>query len=412
MYDKMKTKMKRTIIFLIGAIATLGLSSCHNNKTSEIDSIIEKGLTRATEQAKFLAQSLMNQPDKLPRSFENDTLVTSDSRWWCSGFFAGTLWMLYENQPNDTLKQYAENYTLRVEKEQYTKSTHDLGFMMYCSFGNGYRLTGNKHYEAVLLQSANSLASRFNKKAGVIRSWDNKPKWKYPVIIDNMMNLELLEEVYKLSNNALLDTIANSHALNTMKNHFRQDYSSCHVVDYDTISGQAIKQQTHQGYSDTSAWARGQAWGLYGYTMMYRETKNPVYLEQATHIAHFILNHHNLPADKIPYWDFDAADIPNAPRDASAAAVMASSLIELSQYVNDKNLSNEYLATACQQIKVLTSDEYLAQSGTNGGFILKHSVGNYPRNSEVDVPLTYTDYYYVEALIRYKNLKNKQTNIQ
>ena len=276
--------------------------------------------------------------------------------------------------------------------------------MMNCSFGNGYRITGNENYKKILLQSARSLATRYNENIGVIRSWDNKPKWMYPVIIDNLMNLELLENAYKLSQDSLFDKIANSHATITITNHFRPDYSSCHVVDYDTITNKALKMDTHQGYSSTSAWARGQAWGLYGYTMMYRETQNEKYLQQAINIAKFILHHPNLPKDKIPYWDFDAPNIPDEPRDASAGAIIASALLELGQYVNDDKLSKEYQSVAAQQLRTLSSDEYLAAPQTNGGFILKHSVGNKPRNSEVDAPLTYADYYYVEALLRYKKL--------
>ena len=345
-----------------------------------------------------MAASLMDQPDRLPKTTEKDgTLVTSDTHWWCSGFFSGTLWMLYEATGN-------EKYTIRIEKEQYALDTHDLGFMMNCSFGNGYRITGNENYKKILLQSARSLATRYNENIGVIRSWDNKPKWMYPVIIDNLMNLELLENAYKLSQDSLFDKIANSHATITITNHFRPDYSSCHVVDYDTITNKALKMDTHQGYSTTSAWARGQAWGLYGYTMMYRETQNEKYLQQAINIAKFILHHPNLPEDKIPYWDFDAPNIPDEPRDASAGAIIASALLELSQYVNDDKLSKEYQSVASQQLRTLSSDEYLAAPQTNGGFILKHSVGNKPRNSEVDAPLTYADYYYVEALLRYKKL--------
>ena len=352
-----------------------------------------------------MAASLMDQPDRLPKTTEKDvTIVTSDTHWWCSGFFSGTLWMLYEATGNETLKKYAENYTIRIEKEQYALDTHDLGFMMNCSFGNGYRITGNENYKKILLQSARSLATRYNENIGVIRSWDNKPKWMYPVIIDNLMNLELLENAYKLSQDSLFDKIANSHATITITNHFRPDYSSCHVVDYDTITNKALKMDTHQGYSTTSAWARGQAWGLYGYTMMYRETQNEKYLQQAINIAKFILHHPNLPEDKIPYWDFDAPNIPDEPRDASAGAIIASALLELSQYVNDDKLSKEYQSVASQQLRTLSSDEYLAAPQTNGGFILKHSVGNKPRNSEVDAPLTYADYYYVEALLRYKKL--------
>ena len=196
--------------------------------------------------------------------------------------------------------------------------------MMYCSFGNGYRLTGDTTYRSVILQSAKSLSKRFNPVAGVIKSWDhNKAKWKFPVIIDNMMNLELLFEATKLTGDSSFYKIAISHADQTLKNHFRPDYSSWHVLDYDTQTGKVTQKLTAQGYSDESAWARGQAWALYGFTMCYRETQHPAYLDQAKAIAKFILNHKSIPADGIPYWDYNDPKIPAASRDASAAAITA-----------------------------------------------------------------------------------------
>jgi hypothetical protein len=302
--------------------------------------------------------------------------------------------------------EYAKNYTARIEKEKYNKGTHDLGFMLYCSFGNGFRLTGDSAYQSIMLTGAESLVSRFNPLIGCIKSWDhNGDKWQFPVIIDNMMNLEFLFWASKVTGDPKYRNICISHADKTIENHFRPDYSTYHVVSYDTITGLAEKKNTHQGYADESAWARGQAWGLYGFVVTYRETQDPKYLEQAKHIAAFILNHPNLPADKIPYWDFNAPDIPDAKRDASAGAIIASALIELSGYA-DETLAKSYLEVAKTQIRTLSSPKYFAQKGTNGNFILKHSVGHLLGNSEVDVPLTYADYYYIEALLRLRALKN------
>ena len=280
-----------------------------------------------------------------------------------------------------------------------------MGFKIYCSFGNGYRLTKDPHYKEVIIQSAKTLSTRFNAKAGVIRSWDhNKDKWDYPVIIDNMMNLELLFEATKLTGDSAFYKIAVSHANKTMENHFRADYSSWHVVDYDTATGKVIKKTTHQGYSNESAWARGQAWGLYGYVMCYRETGNKIYLQQAQHIASFILNNPNMPKDLVPYWDFDAPNIPNEPRDASAAAITASALYELSTYVSN---NKTYKQSANKIIRSLTNN-YRSPIGENKGFILLHSTGSKPSNSEVDVPISYADYYYLEALLRKKKLRQKK----
>ena len=332
-----------------------------------------------------------------PRTLDKGELKLVASRDWTSGFFPGVLWMLYEYTREPQWKAKATIETARMEREKFNGGTHDMGFKMYCSYGIGYRITNDPAYKDVLIQSAKTLSTRFNPTVGCIRSWDHhKEQWGFPVIIDNMMNLELLFAATRFTGDSSFYKIAVSHANTTMKNHYRPDYSSYHVVDYDTATGKVVKKNTHQGYADESAWSRGQAWGLYGYTMCYRETGNPVYLQQAEHIAAFILNHPNLPKDKIPYWDFNAPGIPNEPRDASAAAVMASALIELSQYSKSKK---EYLAVANTILQNLTNN-YRSAIGENKGFLLLHSTGSKPANSEVDVPLNYADYYYLEALLR------------
>jgi len=363
-------------------------------------SFIDEQIQRAVIQYKLLQQQVS--PGFFPRSYDPITakLVTSNSGWWCSGFYPGTLLYLYEYTGDTSLKQEAIRSMDPLEKEQYNKGTHDLGFMMYCSFGNAWRLWGDTKYKTILLNSARSLATRFNRTAGVIRSW-NFGDWQYPVIIDNMMNLELLTRAAAWSGDTTLLHIASTHANNTITNHFREIYSSYHLVDYDTLTGKPLKRQTVQGATDSSTWARGQAWALYGYTVMYRETGKADYLEVARHIARFILQHPNLPADKIPYWDFDAPGIPNSFRDASATAVMASAFIELSKYVSKKE-QKKYHAVAASILRSLSSPVYSCKEGENGGFILKHSVGNLPARSEIDVSLSYADYYYIEALLRYK----------
>ncbi|MDB5226656.1 MAG: hypothetical protein JWN78_849 [Bacteroidota bacterium] len=341
-----------------------------------------------------------------PRTLENGQLKMVAAKDWTSGFFPGVLWFLYDLTRKSEWKTEAQNFTALIEKEKTNGGTHDMGFKIYCSFGNGYRLTHDPHYTDVIIQSAKTLATRFNPKTGVIRSWDHsKEKWDYPVIIDNMMNLELLFEAAKLSGDASLAKVAISHANTTMKNHFRADYSSYHVVDYDTATGNVIKKTTHQGFANESAWARGQSWGLYGFTMCYRETKDKKYLDHAEHIAEFILHHPNLPKDYVPYWDFNAPGIPNEPRDVSAAAVIASGLYELSLY--SKKVKT-YRAAA-DKIMESIAKYYRSTPGENHGFILDHSTGSKPSNTEVDVPLNYADYYYLEALVRAQRLKDKKS---
>ncbi len=335
-----------------------------------------------------------------PHSIRDGQLFCVRDTGWTSGFFPGSLWYLYEYTGDAKWRDAARAYTARLEKIKDFTGHHDIGFMLYCSYGNGYRLTRDAAYRDVLLQGSRSLASRFNPYAGVIRSWSSG-QWTHPVIIDNMMNLELLNWATRESADPRYREISIRHAQTTLANHFRDDGSSFHLVDYDPSTGAIIRRHTAQGYANWSAWARGQAWGLYGFTLMYRDTRNPAYLEQAKKIAFFLLNHNRLPADKVPYWDFDAPDIPNAPRDASSAAIMASALIELSDYV-DAKLSKWYLDTARRQLLSLSSPAYRAKAGENGGFILMHSVTHFPKNSEVDVPLNYADYYFLEALLRYR----------
>lgn len=400
--------MKYSLSSLFLGVAVMMLS-CNDGK-EPMQQVVERGLTAATEQALLMATTLENEEGRLPKAIDKEgKLATSDYSWWCSGFFPGELWYLYENNPTPELKKYAEMYTARIEKVKDITYSHDVGFMLNCSYGNGYRLTQNPAYKEVMITGANSLATRFDERVGAIRSWDfNKDKWQFPVIIDNMMNLEFFTVVSRFTQEERFKNIAISHADKTMAHHFRPDYSCYHVVSYDTLTAQPHIKQTHQGFADESAWARGQAWALYGFTMMYAETGKQEYLTQANHIANYIMNHPNMPTDKVPYWDFDMPDIPNTTRDASAAAIMASAFIELSK-MNKDDFGKQCRVIAEEQIRSLTSPEYLAAQGTNQNFALMHSTGHFPNNSEVDVPLSYADYYYVEALMRMKNLLNDES---
>jgi unsaturated chondroitin disaccharide hydrolase len=396
MKRKIGYKTSITIVVLFIFLQALSQSS-----KKEMQKLVDENLQIAVKQYKYMQQLLP--AGKLPRSYDSvkNELIVSGTDWWCSGFYPGTLWYLYEYTKDESLKTEAIRSTALLEKEKNNKGTHDLGFMLYCSYGNGYRLTKENSYKNVMITGAQSLSTRFNPIIGCIKSWNSNSRWQFPVIVDNMMNLEFLCEMTKLSGDSSFYKLAIKHANTTIKNHYRNDYSSYHVIDYDTVTGKKIKGYTAQGAFDESAWARGQSWGLYGFTMMYRETQKKEYLYQAINIANFLLHHKNMPADKIPYWDYDAKEIPNTYRDASAAAILCSALLELAKYSN-KTQQKEYMDVAITILKNLSSS-YRANGGTNGGFILKHGVGHLPAKSEVDVPLTYGDYYFIEALIRYKN---------
>ena len=389
--------MKKNVLTVVCFFILIQMS--FGQKKQAID--VKKQFAIAAKQYEGM---LASHPDisLFPQSTKADgTPDNRSSDWWCSGFFGGSLWYLYEYTGDNKWKEAANKWTVAVEKEKSNTSTHDLGFMLYCPFGNGYRLTKNPAYIEPMLTGANSLASRFDPAYGLIKSWDKHDNCNYPVIIDNMMNLEFLFWAAKQTNDKRLYTIATTHADNTLKYHFRKDNSCFHVVCYEP-GPTVFRKKTYQGANDSSAWARGQGWALYGFTMMYRETKDLKYLKQAEAIASFIMTHPNLPADKIPYWDFNAPNIPNEERDASAAAIYASALLELSTY-SPQNLKT-YFSFAEAILKSLSSDAYTAKVGENNHFILMHSVGHKPAKTEINTPIVYTDYYYLEALLRYQKL--------
>ena len=384
-------------IFMI-LLATACLCSCKESMSQLTDRVFDV----AKQQAFNMDARL--EADLHPRSLKKDgTPRNSPVTWWCSGFFPGSVWYIYEYTGDESVLALARKSTAKLDSLVYNpKTDHDIGFQINCSYGNGYRLTGDAEYLSMMELAAAKLAKRFSPIVGCTKSWDWKDKPEdFPVIIDNMMNLELLTWTARKFGVDSLTSIACTHANTTMKNHFRDDYTTYHGVVYDPITGKVKQKKTIQGYDDESAWARGQAWALYGYTMMFRETANQEYLDQAVNVANMILGY--LPEDGIPYWDFNDPAIPDTYRDASAAAIMASAYIELSGMVKDRGLKKEYLATAENILRTLSSPEYLCQPGECHGFLLKHSVGNLPRNSEVDVPLTYADYYFLEALLRYKD---------
>lgn len=333
----------------------------------------------------------------IPRSVHSDgSLDVTPSKSWTSGFYPGTLWKLYGFSKRDALKSAAEKWSAVVEKEKMDSTTHDLGFKIYCPFGTAYTLTKDEHCKEVFITAAQTLSTRFNPNVGAIRSWDHHAHvWDFPVIVDNMMNLELLFEATIATGDSSFHKIAKQHAHTTLKNHFRSDHSSYHVVDYHPETGEVENRHTHQGTAHESAWARGQAWGLYGFTVAYRYTRETAFLEQAKNIAQYFFNHPNLPEDKIPFWDFDAPKIPNEPRDVSAATITAAGLLELAKY--DSENSSQYINWADKILLSLENENYQTDAMP---FFLKHSVGNFPADSEIDVPIVYADYFYVEALLR------------
>lgn len=387
---------------------------------------VKENMDFAARQYELMLQVLAQGKDGkgvMPHSLRKDGTTAKASIYlWTSGFFPGSLWYLSEYLGDKALQDSALVYTKKMEPVKKYTGNHDIGFMMYCSYGNANRFQPKPEYQDILIESARSLCTRFYPEVGVIKSWNSFRSWHgdkvydFPVIIDNMMNLELLFFASRVTGDDSFRKVAISHAETTMKNQVRDDYSCYHIVYYDQKTGKPIKGETSQGYADNSAWSRGQAWGIYGFTMCYRETGNKDFLKTAQRMADFYLDHPNLPSDKVAWWDFNAFQPGYVPgvrsnannlttnyRDASAAACTASALLELSTYVKGKK-SSKYYEAAKTILHSLGSKNYRAELGKNGNFILMHSVGAVPHNSEIDVPLTYADYYFLEALYRYDRL--------
>jgi unsaturated chondroitin disaccharide hydrolase len=396
----MRTKKILYLFFLVFFI------SCETAKIHTTKDNLDYCVNQATKTLELTADY-----SRMPHSIDSGS-----SKWnythpgsWTSGFWPGILWYIYEYTNDSFWKEEAEKFTESIIPPATGKArSHDVGFLAYCSIGNGYRLTKAGNYKQALLQAADSVAVLYNPNVGTFLSWPNmirRMNWPHNTIIDNMMNMELLFWAAKNGGNKELYDIATKHAETTMKYHFREDGSSYHVAVYDTIDGHFIKGVTHQGYADNTMWARGQAWAIYGFTMAYRETKDPRFLKTAQKASNIFLQ--RLPKDYIPFWDFDAPNIPDEPKDASAAAIVASALLELSILTDDGEKSKYYRSFGEKILAKLSSSEYQSRE-LNPSFLL-HSTGHWPNGSEIDASIIYADYYYLEALLRLKKLQNGQS---
>lgn len=396
--------MKKHLIILTAAAMLLLVGCAKSNNGSQADEDYAANAVEVAKQQLGFQVKLIEDSGRFinPRTVVDGTVQYVPADDWTSGFFPGTMFYMYDLTGDKKWLDYGVKYTETLDSIKFLKWHHDVGFMIYCSYGNALRVTNNEAYKDVIIEAAKSLSTRFRPVPGVIQSWDEDRGWQgtrgweCPVIIDNMMNLEMLFEATKYSGDSTFHKIAVSHADVTLANHFRPNWSSYHVIDYDkTTDGHVRNKHTAQGYAHESAWARGQAWAIYGFTVCYRYTKDQRYLDLVDNVYKYVFNHKNLPADMVPYWDFDAPNIPNEPRDASAAAIIASALYEAAEYGHP-----EYRETADKIMKSLSSPSFLALVGTNGNFALMHSTGSIPHGHEIDVPLNYADYYYLEALTR------------
>ena len=403
----MKSRTFFILVFIF--LVSLGCFSCKTTATDDFSIDSEIAYCRSQAMRTLVSIPLL---DKIPNSMDLDSIkwrYTQVGSWTC-GFWPGILWYLYEDTKDNMWREAAGKVTDMIAPLAYRKAkSHDSGFIMMCSLGNGYRLTGKPEYKEGLLHAADSLAMLYNPVVGTILSWPGmvkKENWPHNTIIDNMMNLELLFWAARNGGGQYLYDIACKHAETTMKHQFRKDYSCYHVAVYDTLDGHFIKGVTHQGLSDDSMWARGQAWAIYGYTMVYRETHDVRFLDFARKVSDVYLS--RIPEDMIPYWDFNDPSIPDVPRDASAACVVASALLELSGYLPAEK-ALEYKQAAVKMLTSLSSDKY--QCGKSKPAFLLHSTGHLPAGSEIDASIIYADYYYMEALLRLKRLTENKSVI-
>lgn len=404
----MKERMMMRGLLTVGAVLLFGVSAgaAHIDELkSKISEVFAKSAAhyKALEAAATPRMWSKDGKPMIPRGFDHEKReITMDPiHGWRTGHFPGSLWLLHEATGDAFFRDRAIVWTELLEPNRNLDWHHDVGFIIMCSFGNARRILNTDRYDSIIVDSAKALSRRFSDQLGVIRSWGKIGDEKdFLVIPDNMMNLELLTVAERLSGEKRFGKVARSHATVTMKNHFRADGGTYHVLNYSQKDGRIQEIRRGQGASCFTAWSRGQSWAIYGYTMMYRETGDRTYLEFAQKVSDYAINHPNMPEDGIPYWDFGA---PGEERDSSAGAVMAAGLVELSKY-GDSGKARGYLDFAAKQLLSLASSAYFSEGNEVGHYLLKHGVGNKPKGSEIDTPLNYGDYYFLEALVRFKEL--------
>lgn len=394
---------------MIFGLAICSLIACQKQNT---EFSAEKDLQYCASQVNRALENLDEGKGTYDFTMEPRNILEGELVWncrkaspaeWCSGFWSGILWMDYSYTQDEHVRKAAEGYTEAlsiVTKEPVFD--HDIGFLILNSYGKGYEQTHNPAYKQVMLAAADSLATLFNPTVGTILSWPRHVKdfGGHNTIMDNMINLELLYWASENGGDKRLRDIATSHAETTMRHHFRDDGGCYHVAVYDTLDGHFIKGVTHQGYADSSLWSRGQSWAIYGYTMVYRYIKEQRFLDHAQKVTDLYLKRLKETSDDwVPIWDMDDPRGKEAPKDASAACVVASALLELCKYV-DSEKSATYRSAAENMLRDLSTDKYQSR-GRNEAFLM-HSTGHHPAGCEIDASIIYADYYYLEALLRYQ----------
>ena len=313
---------------------------------------------------------------------------------WCEGFYPGIFWLLHEHTGKEVWRRRAEEYSRRLEPRRFDRTVHDLGFLFFSTYGRWYRLTADPELRAVLIDAGRTLALR-REKGGYLKSFIGPQS----LFIDIIMNVGIIFWAARETGDATLRAIALEHCRTTAKHLVRADGSTAHEGIFDLDSGVFLREGTHQGYAENSAWSRGQAWAIYGFSAAHRLSGEPEFLATALKCAEFYLR--SVGPGLVPLWDFRLPE--NAPYlwDSSAAAIAASGFLDLADQVTDPSSKNCFHEAAGAILQTLCSDAFLARSQPGWEGILMHGVYHYHKNLGVDESVAWGDYFFVEALVKF-----------
>ncbi|HEY9415659.1 MAG TPA: glycoside hydrolase family 88 protein, partial [Pseudonocardia sp.] len=356
-----------------------------------------------TEQRLIATDAALNPPAYPVRTKPGGLWLTAGADDWTAGFYPATLWRTFERTQDPAWRQRAVTWQAGLARQTKQDST-DLGFKLFDTFGTGYQLTGDESYKRVVLDGADTVSHRFNPKVGMFRVWDKSAdQTQFRVNIDATMNLELMFWAGQNGGNPQYAEMAKRHAERALTDLVRPDGGTWMVAMYDQKTGALVGHSTKQGYATESTWARGQSWAVYGFTMAYRYTKDPRFLDGARRTADYFMR--RLPPDHVPYWDFDVPNKATAPRDTSAAAVVASALVELSGFETDPAAKQRDTDNARDLLTALSSPTYAPRAQPKFAAILQHGTQHFPAGW-ADTGIAFGDYYFVEALNRYEKAGN------
>ncbi|GLZ32948.1 glucuronyl hydrolase [Lentzea sp. NBRC 105346] len=380
---------RRTLFTAAGATAVAGAAGAGQAEASPRQ--FRQALDYALRKLRSTAPNIKSFPQET--KFEKWTFA--DDGGWVGGFWPGQLWLAYVDSHDEQFKTWAIESALRLAPRRTDTSTHDIGFLFYPSWVTAYRLTGDKSWRDGAIEAAGSLIQRYNPAGRFIRAWGKlgTPDNAGRVIIDCMMNLDLLTFVSQETGDRKYLDIAVAHAETTRKFFPRPDGSTPHVYDFDPVSGAPIGPNTNQGYSPTSCWSRGQAWGIYGFTTMYRRTRRQEFLDTARKLADYALD--VLTPDHVPVWDYRSPLAPNDIKDSSAGAIMACGLIDLARATGRYG----YHVAALRILDALC-DTCLTTRSERADAILARATRNRRNETGIEVSFPYGDYYLMEALLR------------